>query len=54
MYAWLWRKIPGPTPVRAGVVIAVLVALFFLFMNVVYPLVEQAMPFSDVAVARGG
>ena len=50
MYAWLWKHIPGPTPVRVGIVIVAAVAAFFLLMNVVYPAIEQAMPFSDVAV----
>lgn len=50
MYGWMWNKIPGPIPVRVLVVIAVAVALFFLLMNVVYPAIEQIMPFSDVAV----
>ena len=50
MYGWLWRHIPGPTPVRVLVVLAAVVALFFLLMEVLYPLVEDAMPFSDVSV----
>ena len=37
MYGWLWRHIPGPTPMRVLVVLATVVALFFLLMEVVYP-----------------
>ena len=50
MYGWLWRQIPGPIPVRVLVTLVSVVALFFLLMEVIYPLVEQAMPFSDVSV----
>lgn len=50
MYAWLWHHIPGPTLVRVGVVALALAALFVLLMEVVYPAVESAMPYSDVAV----
>lgn len=50
MYGWLWRQIPGPTPVRVLVTLVSVVALFFLLMEVIYPLVEQVMPFSDVSV----
>lgn len=50
MYGWLISKIPGPWPVKALVVLAVLVAVFFLLMEVIYPWVSQMMPYTDVAV----
>lgn len=50
MYGWLWRQIPGPIPVRVLVTLIAVVALFFLLMEVIYPLIEQAMPISDVSV----
>ncbi|WP_165841654.1 hypothetical protein [Corynebacterium heidelbergense] len=50
MYAWIWRRIPGPLPVRLLVVLAFLVAVFFLLMEVVFPWVSAHMPYHDVAV----
>ncbi len=52
MYAWLWRHLPGPLPVRlllAGLLLATAVALLFF---VVFPAVEPLLPFSDVTVDR--
>ena len=51
MYGWVWRHIPGPTPVRVLLVLAAVVVLFFLPMEVVNTLIEQAMPFCDVSVS---
>lgn len=51
MYAWIWKHLPGPVPVRIAIVIAALVGLFFLLMDVIYPAVESALPFSGVSVS---
>lgn len=50
MYAWLIRRIPGPWWVRALVVVAAVVAVFFLLMEVVFPWLSGLMPYADVAV----
>jgi hypothetical protein len=50
MYAWIWRHLPGPVTVRLVIVAAVLVGVFFLLMDVVFPWVETLMPYGDVAV----
>lgn len=50
MYAWLYRKLPGSTPVRILVILALLAAAVLLLMEVVFPMVETLMPYSDVAV----
>ena len=50
MYGPLWRALPGPTWLKAIIVLAVLVGLFFLLMNVVFPWVETMVPWTDVAV----
>ncbi|HZK32582.1 MAG TPA: hypothetical protein VFC72_06700 [Corynebacterium sp.] len=50
MYTWLWRRLPGPTPVKALLVAVVLLAVFLLLMNVVFPWVSAQMPYSDVSV----
>jgi hypothetical protein len=48
MYGWIWRHLPGPTPVRlveAFVLVAVIVALL---MFVVFPWAEPLLPFNNV------
>ena len=50
MYAWLWRALPGG-PVLKGVIAAVLlIAVFLLPMEVVFPWVSSLMPYNDVVV----
>ncbi len=50
MYAALWRKLPGPPAVKWLITLLILVAAFFLLMEVVFPWVSSLMPYSDVAV----
>ncbi|MDX2356302.1 hypothetical protein [Dietzia sp. PP-33] len=50
MYAWLYRRLPGPTPVRVLLVLVLLAAAFLLLMEVVFPAVESLMPYSEVSV----
>lgn len=50
MYGPLWRALPGPAWLKAIIVLAVLVGLFFMLMNVVFPWVETMVPWTDVAV----
>lgn len=50
MYLWLWRTLPGPTAVKAVVVIAVLAVVFLVLMEMVFPWVSAQMPYSDVSV----
>ena len=54
MYAWLFRRLPGPTPVRVLLAILLAVAVFLLLMEVVFPAVEQLLPHTDVSVSRDG
>jgi hypothetical protein len=54
MYAWIWRHLPGPRPVRAVlslalVALAVALAVALLFTTV-FPWAEDALPFLDVTV----
>ena len=39
MYAWLYGKLPGPTPLRVVLVLALLAAVVLLLMEVVFPAV---------------
>lgn len=50
MYRALWNLLPGPTPVKAILAIAIAVGAFFLLMEVVFPWLSPMMPYNDVAV----
>ncbi|WP_216692871.1 hypothetical protein [Dietzia psychralcaliphila] len=50
MYAWLYRRLPGRTPLRILLVLVLLAAAFLLLMEVVFPAVDSLMPYSDVSV----
>ena len=50
MYEYLWRWLPGPTWVKVIICGVLLVAVFFLLMEVVFPWLSTFMPYNDVAV----
>lgn len=50
MYGPLWRILPGPTWLKAIEALILLVAVFFLLMEVVFPWVSEMMPYNEVAV----
>lgn len=50
MYGMIWRLLPGPTFVKTLIALALLVGVFFLLMEVVFPWVSAQMPYNDVAV----
>ncbi|CAM3970429.1 hypothetical protein [Corynebacterium belfantii] len=50
MYGFLWHLIPGPRLAKVIIAVAVVVAVFFLLMEVVFPWVSAIMPYNDVAV----
>ena len=50
MYAYLWRSLPGPRPVKVVLLLLVLAAVFLLLMEVVFPWVAQQLPHTDVTV----
>jgi hypothetical protein len=50
MYAWLWRALPGPLPVRllmAMLLVAVAVALCF---TVLFPWLAVQLPLDEVTI----
>ncbi|MCG2797772.1 MAG: hypothetical protein L6367_04440 [Cellulomonas sp.] len=52
MYGWIWRHLPGPTPVRvliAAVLVAAVVAVCFVW---VYPALAPLMPFNNTTVGE--
>jgi len=50
MYAWIWRHLPGPWPVRVGLSLVLAGAVVLLLFTVVFPWAEHALPFVDVTV----
>ena len=50
MYAWIWRKLPGPTAVKVVEALVLLVAVVLLLFTVVFPWLEPRLPFNDVTV----
>ena len=50
MYAWIWRHLPGPLPLRLVLVAALLVAVVLLLFTRVFPWAEQSLPFLKVTV----
>lgn len=50
MYAWIWRHLPGPFPVRLMVALVLITGVVALLMLVVFPWLEPMLPFNDVSV----
>lgn len=50
MYSALWKLLPGPWWLKTIFAIALAVGVFFLLMEVVFPMVSPLMPYNDVAV----
>lgn len=51
MYSLFWYAIPGPRWVKALVTLAILVGVFFLLMEVIFPYISSLMPYNDVGIA---
>jgi len=50
MYAWIWRHLPGPWPVRVALSLLLAGGVVALLFTVVFPWAEHALPFVDVTV----
>lgn len=50
MYGWLWRRLPGPWPVRLVETVALLVGVVALLFYIVFPAADPHLPFNDVTV----
>jgi hypothetical protein len=48
MYGWIWRHLPGPTPVRLVEALVLVAAVVALLMFVVFPWAEPLLPFNHV------
>lgn len=50
MYAYLWRRLPGPLPVRVLLALALLATAVAVLFLVVFPWVEPRLALNDVTV----
>ena len=50
MYAWIWRHLPGPVPVRLVTALVMVAAVVLLLFTTVFPWAEQSLPFLKVTV----
>ncbi len=50
MYTWIWRHLPGRTPLKAVEALVLVLAVCALLLFVVFPWVEPLLPFTDVTV----
>jgi hypothetical protein len=50
MYGWLWRTFPGGLPGKLLCTLVLLAGALALLFFVVFPRVEQLLPFQDVNV----
>lgn len=54
MYAWIWRHLPGPAPLRAIVALLLLLGIVALLFTVVFPWLDPLLPFNKVTVTQSG
>lgn len=47
MYAWVWRKLPGPAALRALEMLVGAAVIVLLLFTVVFPAVQRWLPFND-------
>lgn len=47
MYAWLFRRLPGPLWMRVLIAVAVLAAIVVVLFGWVFPAIAPVMPFND-------
>jgi hypothetical protein len=52
MYSWIWRTLPGRTPVKLVTSLVLVLAVVALLFLVVFPIVEVHLPNSQVNVNR--
>ncbi|WP_165985009.1 hypothetical protein [Streptomyces sp. YIM 98790] len=50
MYGWIWRHLPGNTPVRALISLVLLLGVVYALFTWVFPWAEPLLPFGDVTV----
>jgi hypothetical protein len=50
VYAWIWRHLPGPTPLRLLTAVVLVAAVVLLLFTRVFPWAEDSLPFLKVTV----
>lgn len=50
MYAWIWRHLPGPTPVRAALALLLAAVVVAVLFGVVFPWAVTVLPGQEVVV----
>ncbi|GHG04562.1 MULTISPECIES: hypothetical protein [Amycolatopsis] len=50
MYAWIWRKLPGPFAAKLTIAVVLVLGVIALLMFVVFPWLEPRLWFNEVAV----
>jgi hypothetical protein len=53
VYTWLWRHLPGPLIARVLQALLLFATVVLLLFFVVFPQVEQLLPYNDVTVQQG-
>lgn len=48
MYAWIWRRLPGPTAAKLLQAVVLVVAAVALLLLVIFPWLEPRLPFNEV------
>jgi len=51
VYGWLWRRLPGPTLLRIGLLAVGAFAVVAVLFLVVFPWAEPRLPFNHVTVS---
>ena len=54
MYAWIWRHLPGPWPLRTLLAAVLVAAAVLALFTVVFPWAEDSLPFLKVTVDQSG
>lgn len=52
MYAWIWRRLPGPTAMRVATAAVLFLLVVVVLFTLVFPWAEHSLPFLDVTVDR--
>jgi len=50
MYAWIWRKLPGPFAMKLTLAVVLALGVIALLMFVIFPWLEPRLWFNEVSV----
>ncbi len=52
MYAWIWRRLPGPRWARAAIAVLALAIVVLALFEWVFPAVSAVLPFQEQTVTN--